>query len=81
MRARTLSRLLGFFTAPGFCSEFIDVYLAEDLTDDSLPQDEDESIDVDRVSLADALALIQSGQICDAKSVSGILTYAARLAS
>jgi ADP-ribose pyrophosphatase len=77
-RAGRLTRMCGFWVAPGYCTEYIHVYLAEDLTESRLPGDEDENIEVVRLTLDEALAAIASGEIDDAKSQVGILMYAAR---
>ncbi|MBI3964755.1 MAG: NUDIX hydrolase [Chloroflexi bacterium] len=72
-RAGRIERLTGFYTAPGFCEEYLEVYLARDLAPDPLAMDEDEEIEVERVPFATALQLIGSGEICDAKSIIGLL--------
>lgn len=72
-RASTLRRLGGFFVSPGFCTEFIHVYVATGLTESPLDGDEDEEITVERMPFADAVRLVESGAIKDAKSVAGIL--------
>ncbi len=72
-RAASLRRLAGFFASPGFCTEFIHVYLAAGLTESPLAGDDDEDITVERVSLAEGVRLVEAGIIKDAKSVAGIL--------
>lgn len=75
-RAASIRRLGGFYVAPGYCTEFIEIFVCEGLTDSRLDPDEDEQIEVERLTLADALARIDSGEIRDAKSVAGLLLYA-----
>ncbi len=65
--------LAAFFTAPGFCTEKITVYLATGLTHGAQDQMEDEDIALEIVPLADAPALIASGDIADAKTIAGLL--------
>jgi ADP-ribose pyrophosphatase len=77
-RAGNLRRLGGFFVSPGFCTEFIHVYLATGLTESPLVGDEDEDIAVERMPLAGAVRLVEEGVIKDAKSVAGILLANAR---
>jgi ADP-ribose pyrophosphatase len=72
-RAANLRRLAGFFVSPGFCTEFIHVYLATGLSESPLDGDEDEDIRVERMPLAEAVRLVGTGAIKDAKSVVGIL--------
>lgn len=71
-----LTSLGGFFSAPGFCTEYLHLFLAEGLTPDRKQGDEDEHIEVLPTTLEEALQLIENGTICDAKSVAGILRYA-----
>jgi ADP-ribose pyrophosphatase len=75
---RRLSRLGGFWVAPGYCTEYIHVYLAEDLYESRLDADHDERIEVEAVTLDDALGRIDAGEIEDAKSICGLLHYARR---
>ena len=80
-RAGRLERLTGFWVAPGYCTEYIHVYLAQELTEDRLEADDDELIEVETLSLDEALARIDSGEIEDAKSICGLLQYARRAGS
>lgn len=75
-RARNLERLTGFFVSPGFCEEFVHVFLATGLVESLLQADDDEEITVERIPLDAALALATSGEIKDAKSVVGLLMAA-----
>ena len=75
-RAQTLRRLTGFYSAPGYSSEYIHVYLAEGLSEDRLDADDDEDVVVELHGLDEALAMIASGEIEDAKSIAGLLAYA-----
>jgi ADP-ribose pyrophosphatase len=68
-----LQRIGGIYTAPGYTSEFIYLYLATDLIESTLNKDEDEFIETERMPLKNALKLIKSGEIADGKSVSGLL--------
>ena len=77
-RAGRLSRLGGLWVAPGYCTEYIHIYLAEDLHESRLEADEDERIEVDTLTLDDALLRVDAGQIDDAKSLCGLLQYARR---
>ncbi len=71
-----LISLGGFYSAPGFCNEYLHLYLARMLTHNPLPQDDHESIDLVEISLEDALKLIDTHQLIDAKTICGILHYA-----
>ena len=65
---------LGFFyTSPGFCTEVMHLYLATELRQARRDEDDDESIELVRVPLTKVLELIASGEVCDAKSIAGLL--------
>ena len=69
-----LTLLYDFYSAIGFCNERLKLYLASDLTKvkNPRPQDEDETLELLEVSLDQAKELIQSGDICDAKTIIAI---------
>ena len=71
--AEKLERLGGFWMAPGFCTEYMHVYLATGLTQGEATPEEDERIVVERVPLAKVRELIREGEIQDAKSVAALL--------
>lgn len=69
-----------FFSAPGFCTERLDLFLATDLrAAQDVHRPEDESIEMSQMRLPAALAAIDDGTIQDAKSIVGILWLARRL--
>lgn len=70
-----LKRLGGFYSAPGFCTEYLHLYLATGLTYNPLVAEDTEDIEVVRIAPADIHGLITSGNICDAKSIAGLLSY------
>ncbi len=51
------------------------MYVARDLVEDPLDADDDEDLVLERVALEDALALVDAGEICDAKSIAALLMY------
>jgi len=69
----------GFYSAPGFCTEYLHLYLATDLIPSQLFAEDTEGIKLVRVPVSQIPALITSGRICDAKSIAGLLTYSSRL--
>ena len=72
-RAERLEKLTGFFVSPGFCTEFVHVFLATDLIESGLDADDDEDLELVRMPLAEAVRLVVAGEIKDAKSIVGIL--------
>lgn len=75
MRAGRLQHLVSFFPSPGFLTETVHVYLATDLTPHRL-SGEEEDLEVVRMPLAAAQALVRSGEIVDSKSIIGLLWLA-----
>ena len=76
---RKVEALGGFYSAPGFCTEYLHLYLATELTPSQLFAEDTEGIKLVRVPVSQIPALITSGRICDAKSIAGLLTYSSRL--
>ena len=68
-----------FYTAPGFCTELMHLYLATDLTDAPGEADPDEQLEASWMTLDDALRAIDDGRIVDAKSLAAIGWLARRL--
>lgn len=70
-------RYLGaFYTAPGFTSELMHLYLATDLRpadEGGLGPDEDERLELRAVPFEDAIAMAERGELGDAKSIVGLL--------
>ena len=61
--------LRGFYVAPGFADEFLHGFIARDCTESPLEADEDEELIVEWKPLGEAIDLVESGEIIDAKSV------------
>jgi len=74
-----LEALDGIYTAPGYTSEYIYLFLATELEESRLDMDEDEFIEMKKIPLTEVLAKIESGEIQDGKTVTGVLRAARRL--
>lgn len=75
-RAGSWRLLTSFWTAPGFATELMHLYLATDLTpahEDRLGPDEDERLELERLPFAEAVAAAERGDIADAKSLVALL--------
>lgn len=68
--------LAGEYTAPGYTTEFIQIYLATDLKPSQRDADDDEFLEVVRMPLHDAIRLIDAGEIKDGKTIIGLLQVA-----
>ncbi len=74
--AQKISRLGKIFTSPGFCSEVLHIYLAEDLIPGRHAREEgEEGMEVVELSLEDIDEKIKNGKIVDAKTICGITMY------
>jgi len=79
--AARLEKLSEFFVSPGFCEEKMWVYLATELTEGKQALEDDEILEVVRLPIAEALELITSGEIEDAKTIIGLMLAAPRVGS
>jgi ADP-ribose pyrophosphatase len=71
-RAGRFELLSSIFTAPGFTDEVIHVYKATGLTAGRQQLDRDEVLEVIELPLSEAISLIETGTIRDAKSIVGL---------
>ena len=65
--------LTSLLTTPGFCTEKIAIYLAEDLTQGETSPDEDEFLGLVRMPLDEAVSMVMRGEIRDGKTICGLL--------
>ncbi len=75
----SLEKLSEFFVSPGFCEEKMWVYLATDLTETEQRLEDDEIIEIVRVPFTQALSMITTGEIEDAKTIIGMMLAAPRV--
>lgn len=68
----------GFWSAPGFCTEYLHAFLATNLYHDPLPADTDEQIEAQWMKVTAAIEQAYSGGFYDAKSIAA-LASASRL--
>jgi ADP-ribose pyrophosphatase len=71
-RSDQLVHLQSFYTSPGFADELIHVYFSDSLTEGTVQLDEDEFVDLMEVSLDEAIELVKTNEIYDAKTVYAI---------
>ncbi len=74
LAADRVELLATFHNSPGFSDESVAVYLATGLreVDDDRQGVEEQAMTVERISLAEALDLVEAGEITDAKTVIGL---------
>ena len=74
-RADKLMPVMKFYTSPGFVREEMRLFKATGLVAGPTAQDDDEKIETLLVDIPQAMKMIQSGEIRDAKTIIGLLWY------
>ena len=70
--------LLTFRPAPAYSEECTDIYVARNLTDVGARPDSDEFLEIERVSLDDAIRMILNQEITDGKTIAAIMAFATK---
>jgi ADP-ribose pyrophosphatase len=80
LQAGKVELLARFHNSPGFSDEMVAIYLATDLqvVADDRQGIEEQAMEIVRLPLAEALALIDAGEITDAKTLVGLAALARR---
>ena len=74
--AGRMERIGGFYSSPGYSTEFLHLFLATELRKGEARPDADEIIEVVSVPFERILSLILAGELRDAKSIAGLFTVA-----
>jgi ADP-ribose pyrophosphatase len=74
-RAKRWTLLTKYFASPGFLGEWMQIYLARDIREGAAAPESDENIDVFRLTLSEALALVAANKIHDGKTLIGLMLY------
>ena len=74
-RAKRWTLLTKYFASPGFLGEWMQIYLARDIRDGVSQPEDDEQIEVFRLPLSEALALVAANKIHDGKTLIGLMLY------
>jgi ADP-ribose pyrophosphatase len=72
---RKIDKLGGFYSIPGYGTEYLHCFLATDLVSSRLIAEDTADIELVRVSPDEIPQLITSGEICDAKSIAALLMF------
>ncbi len=70
-----LEALGGFYSSPGFCTEYLYLFIATDLTPNQLVASDTFEIEVVRMPLTRIPDIIAKNEIRDMKSIAGLLRY------
>ena len=74
-RAKRWTLLTKYFASPGFLGEWMQLYLARDIREGASKPEADENIEVFRMPLSEALALVAANKIHDGKTLIGLMLY------
>ena len=74
-RAKKWTLLTKYFASPGFLGEWMQIYLAREISPGKAQPEPDEQIEILRVPLSKALALIAQNKIHDGKTLIGLSLY------
>jgi ADP-ribose pyrophosphatase len=76
-RAKRWTLLTKYFASPGFLGEWMQIYLAREIRDGLAQPEADEQIEIVRLRLSQAMALVAANKIHDGKTLIGLSLYAA----
>jgi ADP-ribose pyrophosphatase len=76
-RAKRWTLLTKYFASPGFLGEWMQIYLARDIRAGVAQPEADEHIQVMRMPLSQAMALVAANKIHDGKTLIGLSLYSA----
>lgn len=80
-RAQRWTLLTKYFASPGFLGEWMQIYLAREIREGAAQPEADEQIEIVRMPLSEAMALVAANKIHDGKTLIGLsLLTAARAA-
>jgi ADP-ribose pyrophosphatase len=72
---RKIDKLGGFYSVPGYGTEYLHCFLATDLVPSRLIAEDTDDIELVRVSPNEIPRLIASGEICDGKTIAALLMF------
>jgi len=72
---RKIDKLGGFYSIPGYGTEYLHCFLATDLVPSRLIAEDTDDIELVRISPDNIPRLIASGEICDGKTIAALLMF------
>jgi ADP-ribose pyrophosphatase len=74
-RAKSWTMLARYYASPGFLAEWMQIYLARDLTAGTAKPELDEQIEILHMPLSKAMQLVRDGKIHDGKTLIALSLY------
>ncbi len=74
-KCNDMKLLFTMYSAIGFCTEKLYIYLCENLEKGEFNMDEDEFITIERYTPEESVEMIYNGQIYDSKTIAAIFAY------
>jgi len=74
-----VEKLAEFYVSPGFMTEKMFVFLATEITATSQKLDDDEIVEIERLSFEQIFEMLRNGEIEDAKTIVGLTIAGARV--
>lgn len=79
MEAGNLQKVGEFYLAPGYSTEFMAVFLATRLRENPLQADDDEFLQLEKISVKKAVEMAEHGEVPDAKSLAALFMARSQL--
>ena len=68
-----MTKLGGFYASAGYCSEYLNIYLARNLKWNPLPQDDDEFLSNISMTIEEAYEAVENGVLEDSKTIAALM--------
>ena len=73
--AKRWRKMVRYFASPGFLGEWMQVFVAEDLTLKQAQPEYDEQIEIEMIPLSRLLGMIEEGKVHDGKTLISVMLY------
>src|ERR1700678_830093 len=74
-RAARWRKMVRYFASPGFLGEWMQVFIAEDLTLGEAQPEYDEQLEIELIPLSRLLGMIEAGKVHDGKTLISVMLY------
>jgi ADP-ribose pyrophosphatase len=74
-KAKRWRKIIRYFASPGFLGEFMQVFIAEELTRGDAQPEYDEQLEIEMIPLSKLLRMIEEGKVYDGKTLISVMLY------